>query len=84
MPQKTHRFYQTEETETVHFLANTENARHMEILMSGKGETILLICGFATTAYMWKEQMKEWADQFNVIVIHTPGYGLSEGAPILH
>ncbi|WP_156735089.1 alpha/beta fold hydrolase [Bacillus velezensis] len=73
-------FYQTEETETVHFLANTENARHMEILMSGKGETILLICGFATTAYMWKEQMKEWADQFNVIVIHTPGYGLSEGS----
>ncbi|MBL3649446.1 alpha/beta fold hydrolase [Bacillus sp. RHFS10] len=73
-------FYQNRKMETVHFLINTANVRNMEIVMSGKGETILLICGFATTAYMWKEQIKEWANHFNVIVIHTPGYGLSKGS----
>ncbi|MFD2168915.1 alpha/beta fold hydrolase [Tumebacillus lipolyticus] len=63
----------------VHFLLDTPSAKNMEVVMTGQGPTILLIPGFGYTAPQWLPQIEEWARDHRIVVIHSPGFGLSEG-----
>lgn len=64
----------------VHALIDTPNAKRMEVVISGQGdETVVLIPGFGYTAPQWMHQLDAWSLERKVIVIHCPGFGLSEG-----
>lgn len=62
-----------------HLYVNTPSAKQIEVIIAGKGEPVLLLCGFGLTAIQWYYQFKELAHKYRLIVIHTPGSGLSEG-----
>jgi pimeloyl-ACP methyl ester carboxylesterase/acyl carrier protein/NADP-dependent 3-hydroxy acid dehydrogenase YdfG len=62
-----------------HLYVNTPSAKQMEVIVAGNGEPVLLLCGFGLTAVQWYYQFKELAHKYRLIVIHTPGTGLSEG-----
>lgn len=46
--------------------------------IAGKGDPILLIHGFPTSSYLWRNIIIELSDQFHVIAIDLPGYGQSD------
>jgi pimeloyl-ACP methyl ester carboxylesterase/NADP-dependent 3-hydroxy acid dehydrogenase YdfG/acyl carrier protein len=52
--------------------------KKMEVVTAGNGRPVLLITGFALTAPQWYYQFKEWVAQYQLIVVHVPGSGLSE------
>lgn len=47
-------------------------------LIAGKGEPILLIHGFPTSSYLWRNIMINVSEKFQVIAIDLPGYGKSD------
>ncbi|MGB5808908.1 MAG: alpha/beta fold hydrolase [Polyangiales bacterium] len=47
-------------------------------LTAGEGDPILLIHGFPTSSYLWRNVMPELAVHNRVIAIDLPGYGLSD------
>lgn len=63
----------------LHLLVNTASAKNMEVVISGHGKTILLINGFGLTAPQWLYQFKDWSSKYQLVAIHIPGNGLSEG-----
>jgi acyl transferase domain-containing protein/pimeloyl-ACP methyl ester carboxylesterase/SAM-dependent methyltransferase len=64
----------------LHLLVTTPGARNMEVLVAGTGRPLLLIPGFGFTAPVWMHQINAWAPHYQVIVVHSPGFGLSEGS----
>ena len=50
----------------------------LHYLHAGKGDPILLIHGFPTSSYLWRNIISELKDQFHVIAIDLPGYGKSD------
>lgn len=62
----------------IHMLVQLDNGKKMEVVMSGKGKTILLISGFGLTAASFYRQFEEWSSEYQVINIHIPGIGLSD------
>lgn len=54
----------------------------MHYVEGGTGEqTLLLLHGWPSTWYEWREVMPELAEDFRVIAVDLPGLGDSEGAP---
>ncbi|MGD6960818.1 alpha/beta fold hydrolase [Fictibacillus phosphorivorans] len=66
------------EKKIVHLLVEGEKNDKMEVLISGKGKPILLITGFALTGSQFYYQIKEWSPNYQLIMIHLPGCGLSK------
>lgn len=51
---------------------------NIHYLVSGVGETILLIHGWPTSSYLWRHMIPELAKKFRVIAIDLPGFGNSD------
>lgn len=47
-------------------------------LIAGQGETILLIHGWPTSAYLWRDMVSELSKNYQVIAIDLPGFGKSD------
>lgn len=50
-------------------------------LSAGEGEPILLIHGFPTSSYLWRNIIAKVAKSYHVIAIDMPGYGKSDKNP---
>ena len=66
MNQKTESKYTTVEGVKIHYLT------------AGSGEPILLIHGFPTSSYLWRNIIDEISEKYKVIAIDLPGYGKSD------
>ncbi|MFR1445862.1 hypothetical protein ACLUYJ_20095, partial [Acinetobacter baumannii] len=62
----------------VQMLVTTSNGKKVEVILAGKGSPILFMPPVALTAPVWYNQFMCMAREHCVVVIHTPGYGLSE------
>lgn len=62
----------------VNMLIKTSSNRRMEVVIAGHGEPILFIPGLGMTAPNWYYQFKYFSSEYQVIVIHKPGHGLSD------
>lgn len=47
-------------------------------LIAGQGEPILLIHGFPTSSYLWRDIMGSLSGDYQVIAVDLPGYGQSD------
>ena len=63
----------------LHMLAKDSIEEQTEVIVIGKGKPLLLITGFALTAPQFIYQINEWSSQYQLIIIHLPGCGLSTG-----
>ena len=61
---------------TQHY-TEVENTQ-IHYLLAGQGETILLIHGWPTSSYLWRNLMPELAKEYQVIAIDLPGFGKSD------
>ncbi|TPG91037.1 alpha/beta fold hydrolase [Brevibacillus laterosporus] len=67
------------ENDIQHVLVQTQTSRQVEVVVCGKGKKyVLLFCGFGLTASQWYYQIKELREDYQFIIIHPPGVGLSE------
>jgi 3-oxoacyl-(acyl-carrier-protein) synthase/pimeloyl-ACP methyl ester carboxylesterase/acyl carrier protein/2-polyprenyl-3-methyl-5-hydroxy-6-metoxy-1,4-benzoquinol methylase len=58
---------------------NLENDITLEIIRKGNsGEVILLCSPLNSLATVWQHQVKELSSEFQLVVVHYPGYGNSE------
>lgn len=67
-----------EQYKTMHVLVKTLENRRIEMVVSGKGEPVVIIGGIGMTAVATIRQIEELSKQFQVIQVHVPGCGLSE------
>ena len=51
---------------------------NLHYLTAGKGEVILLLHGFPTSAYLWRHIIEVVAEKYQVIALDLPGYGKSD------
>lgn len=65
-----------------HLLLKTSTSKNMEVVKCGQGAPVLLIGGFGVIAPQFLKQFEAWKNTYQLIVIHTPGTGLSEGGKI--
>lgn len=56
----------------------TVNAIKLHYLEAGEKEVVLMLHGFPTSAYLWRNIMPEIAKTHRVIALDLPGYGKSE------
>lgn len=61
-----------------HMMINTSFNKKIEVFTIGEGVPILLVPAIGLTAPIWTNQLKSWSDKYQLIVIHHPGYGISE------
>jgi pimeloyl-ACP methyl ester carboxylesterase len=61
-----------------HLFVTLASGKRIEVFICGKGEPVLLVPGLGLTAPIWINQITELSLQYQVIVIHKPGHGLSE------
>ncbi len=54
---------------------------NIHYLSAGQGETILLLHGWPTSAYLWRDLMPELSENYQVIAIDLPGFGKSDKNP---
>ncbi len=61
-------------------LSNFTKVEHLNLhyLSAGKGETILFLHGWPTSAYLWRNVMPLLAKKYRVIAIDLPGFGKSD------
>lgn len=50
----------------------------LHYLEAGQGEVVLLIHGFPTSSYLWRDVMPKIAETHRVMAIDLPGYGKSD------
>ncbi len=60
------------------FVQDASNGQ-LEVFVIGSGDPVLFIPAIGLTAVTWSKQVFEFAKENKVIIIHNPGYGLSEG-----
>lgn len=60
------------------FMVETEPNISMEVSVSGEGEPILIVPGFAVTFLIHAYQIKDWSKSYKVISINLPGHGKSD------
>ncbi|MED0939953.1 amino acid adenylation domain-containing protein [Bacillus mobilis] len=65
-------------TNMYHLLVNTSLDKKAEVFIAGEGTPILLIPAIGLTAPVWSYQFRDWSEKYQLIVIHHPGYGISE------
>ena len=51
---------------------------NIHYLSAGEGAVILLIHGWPTSAYLWRNIMPELSKKYRVIAIDLPGFGQSD------
>ncbi len=61
-----------------HLLIKTKENPALEVFTIGRGQPILLIPAIGLTAPIWLNQINDWQKGYQIIIIHNPGYGLSE------
>lgn len=54
------------------------NSTKIHYLIAGKGSPILLIHGFPTSAYLWRNILTGLSEKHQVIALDLPGYGKSD------
>lgn len=54
------------------------NEVKIHYLTAGNGAPILLIHGFPTSSYLWRNIIEEVSEKYQVIAIDLPGYGKSD------
>src|SRR5699024_911613 len=59
-------------------MVNTSYNKKIKIFTIGEGIPILLVLAIGLTAPIWTNQLRGWSDKYQLIVIHHPGYGISE------
>ncbi|SOD99165.1 non-ribosomal peptide synthetase [Spirosoma fluviale] len=64
--------------ELQHLLVKTGDKERTEVFMIGEGPTILLIPAIGLTAPVWFKQLERYQNCYRLVVIHNPGYGLSD------
>jgi len=61
--------------ESKYVQVDNTNIHYLEV---GQGEPILLIHGFPTSSYLWRNIMLDLSDSFKIIAIDLPGSGKSD------
>jgi len=61
-----------------HVVVRHADGQHVEAFLSGRGTPILMVPPIGLTAPVWHRQIAAWAGQHRIIVLHHPGYGLSD------
>ena len=51
---------------------------NIHFLSAGSGEPILLLHGWPTSSYLWRDIIKLLSDQYHVVAIDLPGFGKSD------
>ncbi|MDQ0059025.1 non-ribosomal peptide synthetase [Paenibacillus harenae] len=64
----------------LHFTLRTPTCNKMEVVIVGRGKPLLMIPGYGLTAPQFLYQIEEWSDRYQMIIVHSPGFGLSEGS----
>lgn len=64
----------------LHFTLQTPTCNKMEVVIVGRGKPLLMIPGYGLTAPQFLYQIEEWSDRYQMIIVHSPGFGLSEGS----
>ena len=64
--------------ELQHLLVKTGPKERTEVFMIGEGPTLLLIPAIGLTAPVWFKQLAQYQSRYRLVVIHNPGYGLSD------
>ena len=62
----------------IHWYVTLFSDRKMEVISYGKGKPLLFLSGLGVTAPIWLNQINEFGRDYQVIIIHLPGHGLSE------
>jgi len=63
----------------LHLLVKSKTmGKKLEVIVAGQGKPVLLIPAFGFTARQWVNQLREWPSKYQLLIIHTPGVGLSE------
>jgi len=57
--------------------------RHIRFVRRGSGPTIVLLHGFASSIYTWKDVLPVLAREHDVVALDLPGFGQSECPPDL-
>lgn len=60
-----------------HMLIKTQFNNELEVFSIGEGKALLLIPAIGLTAPIWVNQLNTYADEYQLIIIHNPGYGIS-------
>ena len=63
----------------LHLLIRSPKGFFVEVVIAGVGKPILMLAGAGTTATFGYQQIKEFSDQYQVIFLHLPSCGLSDG-----
>ncbi|MNJ49788.1 Pimeloyl-[acyl-carrier protein] methyl ester esterase [compost metagenome] len=66
----------------LHFMVKIGDLR-VELLSIGKGPKLLIIPGFGISGMSLIHQLTDMAQHFQLLIIHLPGSGLSDGMPDL-
>lgn len=66
------------ETALSHHLVRLGGGQVVEAFTVGRGSPVLLIPPIGLTAPVWHRQIAGWAEDHQLIVVHPPGYGLSD------
>jgi pimeloyl-ACP methyl ester carboxylesterase len=61
-----------------HMLVTLSGGDKMEVIIYGCGKPILFISGLGITAPIWINQIDELSINYQIIIVHMPGHGLSE------
>ena len=62
----------------IHFLMNSADESKVEVFEYGKGQPLLFLPAIGLTAPIWIKQFLTLSHKYKMIVIHVPGYGLSD------
>lgn len=69
--------YTVSKGKMAHMLIETQFHNELEVFTIGEGKALLLIPAIGLTAPTWVNQLHTYADEYQLIVIHNPGYGMS-------
>lgn len=68
-----------EPTTLIHLLIEYGSANRVEVVTYGRGTPIVFISGLGVTAPVWSYQLRDLSTKYQVIIIHKPGHGHSDG-----
>jgi len=61
----------------------TVNGRRLRLVRAGRGSPVVLVHGFASSAYTWKDVIPTLARTHDVVALDLPGFGGSDQPPDL-
>ena len=60
-----------------HLVVSNGDKYGIEVVMAGKGEPLVLIAGYGSTAVLYREQINYFKKKYQVVVLNIPAFGLS-------